>query len=217
MNQASRPGRGGRPAQISVEQITAAAVDLLDREGLEALTMRRIGAHLGVAAMSLYRHLPGRDAILSAVVNHLFATALADLDAGPTWTGALTRFAVAYRRMLLAHPNAVPLLATHPVDPETAVPVLAVLLEGFAAAGVDQDEALIRIQSVGVFTLGHALAQVGARPGAADVEGAVDAVADAGGSRDAGQDPEALDYYQRWFDAGLRALVIGFDHRGAPV
>ncbi|MFD8756245.1 TetR/AcrR family transcriptional regulator [Kitasatospora sp. NPDC059577] len=201
MNQVSRPGRGGRPAQISAEQITAAAIEVLDREGLEALTMRRIGAHLGVAAMSLYRHLPGRDAILSTVVNHLFATALADLDAGPTWTEALTGFAVAYRRMLLEHPNAVPLLATHPVDPDTAVPLLAVLLERFTSAGVDQDEALIRIQSVGVYTLGHALAQVGTHPGADDTDGDED-----------GQDPDALAYYQRWFDTGLRALVTGFEH-----
>ncbi|MEU6237935.1 TetR family transcriptional regulator [Kitasatospora sp. NPDC047058] len=203
MNQASRPGRGGRPAQISADQITAAAIEVLDREGLEALTMRRIGAHLGVAAMSLYRHVPNRDAILARVVNHLFATALAGLDAGPTWTGALTAFAAAYRRMLLEHPNAVPLLATHPVDPDTAVPVLAVLLERFDAAGVGQEEALIRIQSVGVYTLGHALAQVGTR-GAA--EGA-----DAGAAQD-GADAE---YYQRWFDAGLQALVTGFEHRGA--
>jgi AcrR family transcriptional regulator len=204
MNQASRPGRGGRPAQISVDQITAAAIEVVDREGLEALTMRRIGAHLGVAAMSLYRHLPGRDAILSTVVNHLFATALADLDAGPTWAEALTAFAVAYRRMLLEHPNAVPLLATHPVDPDTAVPVLAALLERFTAAGVAQDEALIRIQSVGVFTLGHALAQVGA----------------GGDTEDSGtgatQDSASLDYYQRWFDAGLQALVAGFEHRQTP-
>ncbi|MEU9078028.1 TetR/AcrR family transcriptional regulator [Kitasatospora sp. NPDC004745] len=209
MNQASRPGRGGRPAQISVDQITAAAIQVLDREGLDALTMRRIGSHLGVAAMSLYRHLPGRDAILSAVVNHLFATALADLDAGPTWSGALTGFAAAYRRMLLEHPNAVPLLATHPVDPDTAVPVLAVLLERFTAAGVAQDEALIRIQSVGVYTLGHALAQVGARPGAEGER----AEGGEGDGAEAAQDQAELDYYQRWFDAGLQAMVTGFEHR----
>ncbi|MFB7618331.1 TetR/AcrR family transcriptional regulator [Kitasatospora sp. NPDC056181] len=201
MTQASRPGRGGRPAQISVDRITAAAIEVLDREGLEALTMRRIGAHLGVAAMSLYRHLPGRDAILSAVVDHLFATALTGLDSGPAWPEALTGFAAAYRRMLLEHPNAVPLLATHPVDPDTAMPALAVLLERFTAAGVDQDEALIRIQSVGVYTLGHALAQVGTRPGAE------------GGGSETVKDPAALDYYQRWFEAGLRAMVTGFEHR----
>jgi TetR/AcrR family transcriptional regulator, tetracycline repressor protein len=205
MNQASRPGRGGRPAQLSADQITAAAIDLLDREGLEALTMRRLGAHLGVAAMSLYRHIPGRDAVLSKVVNHLFATALTDLDVGPSWTEALTGFAIAYRRVLLDHPHAVPLLATHPVDPDTAMPLLTVLLDRFTAAGIDQDEALISIQSVGVYTLGHALAQMGTPPGA---EGA-DSIA-------APREPAALDYYQRWFDTGLQALVTGFEHRRQP-
>ncbi|MER8188440.1 TetR/AcrR family transcriptional regulator C-terminal domain-containing protein [Kitasatospora sp. NPDC094015] len=205
MNQASRSGRGGRPAQISVDRITAAAIEVVDREGLDALTMRRIGAHLGVAAMSLYRHLPGRDAILSAVVDQLFASAVADLDPGPAWPDALTAFAVAYRRMLLEHPNAVPLLATHPVSPDTAVPALAALLERFTAAGVPEDEALIRIQSVGVFTLGHALAQVGSGGSTEDHD-----------TGPAAPDPTSLDYYQRWFDAGLQALVAGFEHHRTP-
>ncbi|MFJ9643877.1 TetR/AcrR family transcriptional regulator [Streptomyces sp. NPDC004244] len=206
MTQAPRPGRGGRPAQISVDRITAAAIDLLDREGPEALTMRRLGSHLGVAAMSLYRHVPGRDAVISKVVNRLFATALTGLDAGETWTRALTDFATAYRRMLLDHPHAVPLLATHPVDPATALPLLAALLDRFTTAGIDTDEALIRIQSVGVYTLGHALAQVGRPPGTEDAD------ADAAPA----DDPAALAYYQRWFDAGLHAMITGFDGGRPP-
>ncbi|MEW1635943.1 TetR/AcrR family transcriptional regulator C-terminal domain-containing protein [Streptomyces sp. NPDC093801] len=204
MTQASRPGRGGRPAQISVDRITRAAIDLLDREGADALTMRRLGTHLGVAAMSLYRHLPSRDAVISKVVDHLFTTALTGLDTAGAWPRALTDFATAYRRMLLDHPHAVPLLATHPVDPDTARPLLAPLLRCFTTAGIDTDDALIRIQSVGVYTLGHALAQVGRPPGTGASEDEPAAA------------PEADEYYRRWFETGLHAMISGFD-TGRPL
>ncbi|RJL35467.1 TetR/AcrR family transcriptional regulator [Bailinhaonella thermotolerans] len=198
MNTTPPRNRGGRPAQVTREQIVTAAIDLLDAQGLDALTMRALGAHLGVAAMSLYRHVPGRDAVLSAIVNRLVADALTGLDPGPTWTEAVTGFATAYRRMLLAHPHAVPLLATHPVDVETALPLLRGVLGRFTAAGIAQDDALITIQSVGVYVLGHALAQVGTPPGA----------------EEAGPpDPAARQYYDHWFTTGLNALVTGFQHQ----
>lgn len=193
---APRRGKGGRPAQITTDQVIAAAIGIVDADGLDALTMRGIGARLGVAAMSLYRHFPGRDAILAGIVDRLFATAIATVDPGPTWTDAVTRFAVGYRRMLLDHPNAVPLMATHPVNVETAVPQMAGVLRSFTAAGIELDDALITIQSVGVYVLGHALAQVGVSPGAQ--------------APAPPPDRAALDYYDHWFTTGLNALVAGF-------
>ncbi|MER5651379.1 TetR family transcriptional regulator [Streptosporangium sp. NPDC002524] len=215
MNQPARPrGRGGRPAVLTTERVVAAAVEVLDAEGLDALTMRRVGARLGVAAMSLYRHVPNRDALLAGVVNHLFSQAVAEPDPespeGPEssegtegaegpWAEALTRFAVAYRRTLLLHPRAVPLLATHPVDVDTGLTLLAGLLDRFAAAGVPREGALTAIQSVGVYVLGHALAQVGTPPGAAGPAPVAD--------------PAATAFYDHWFDAGLLAMVSGFERQ----
>ncbi|MFC7385617.1 TetR/AcrR family transcriptional regulator C-terminal domain-containing protein [Sphaerisporangium rhizosphaerae] len=198
----SRPraaGRGGRPAVLSRERIVAAAVEILDAEGLEALTMRRLGTRLDVAAMSLYRHLPNRDALLTALVGHLFAEAVAEPVPAVPWTEALRLFALAYRRTLLAHPDAVPLLATHPVDVDTGLTLLAGLLERFAASGVARQDALTAVQSVGVYVLGHALAQVG-RPL---------------GTRPAAPvaDPAVAAFYDEWFEAGLLAMVTGFERR----
>ncbi|MFD2473175.1 TetR/AcrR family transcriptional regulator [Amycolatopsis silviterrae] len=183
--------RPGRPPQVSADQIVTAAIGLIDDDGLDALTMRALGARLGVAAMSLYRHVPHRDAVLAAVVNRLVTAALADLEPQPSWPEAATGFARAYRAMLLSHPNAVPLLATHPVDVGAVTPLLAGVLDRFAADGIAQDTALIALQSIGVYTLGHALAQVGSPP-------------------DRTADPAAAEYYDQWFAAGLRAMVKGF-------
>ncbi|MCK2215046.1 TetR/AcrR family transcriptional regulator C-terminal domain-containing protein [Actinomadura sp. ATCC 31491] len=183
--------RAGRPAVLTVERIVAAAVRVLDAEGLEALTMRRLGAELGVAAMSLYRHVPSREALLAEVVNRLFAEAATD-PGEAAWPEALTGFARSYRRVLLAHPNAVPLLAVHPVDVELGTALLAGLLGAFARAGVAGEEATTAVQSVAVYVLGHALAQVGAPPGGTP-----------------GPTGESA-FYDGWFEAGLAAMVTGF-------
>jgi hypothetical protein len=103
--------------------------------------------------------------------------------------------------MLLRHPRAVPLLATHPVDQALGLALLRPVLDGFDAAGESREDALTVVQSVGVFVLGHALAQVGAPPGS-------DASGPLGEAPVSDPDPA---YYDAWLDAGLRAMVRGFE------
>ena len=190
--------RGGRPPQLSRRDVITAAITVIDAEGLAALTMRRLATELGVTAMSLYRHVPNRDALLSAVVDMLAAAAITDLDDGWSWRRAVQEFAGGYRAMLLRHPRAVPLLATHPVTIETGLALIDGVLRRFDAAGIGRDQALTVVQSVTVYTLGHALAQVGA-PSEDDVP--------------AGPVASTADYYQQWYEAGLQAMVDGFHQR----
>ncbi|AHH95447.1 hypothetical protein GCM10010174_59630 [Kutzneria viridogrisea] len=178
--------RGGRKPLLSQESILAAAVRVLGAEGLDALTMRRLGTELGVAAMSLYRHVPNRDALLALVVNELFARAMEAVRVDGGVARRLTELARAYREVLLAHPGAVPLLATHPVDLELGESLLAKLFDG-------DERVVTAVQSVAVFVLGHALAQVGTP----HQDGRPTRSADRG-------------YYDQWFEAGLAAMVRGF-------
>lgn len=182
-------GRGGRPAQLHRQDIIRAAVAVIDAEGAEALTMRRLGTELGVAAMSLYRHLPNRAAVLAAVVDHLVAEAATEPEPTASWHRAARDFAGAYRAVLLRHPRAVPLLATHPVSIDTGLALMNGVLARFAAEGIAQERALTVLQSVGVFTLGHALAQTGTGPA------------------------DDLAYYDAWYEEGLAALLDGFRQR----
>jgi AcrR family transcriptional regulator len=141
--------------------------------------------------MSLYRHLPNRDAVLSAVVDRLAADAAPSPDPDADWPAVVRAFAHGYRAVLLRHPRAVPLLATHPVTVETGLDAMAGVLDRFAAAGIGRERALTVVQSVAVFTLGRALAQVGA-PG------------------DEPPAPEHAGYYDRWYADGVEALLTGF-------
>jgi TetR/AcrR family transcriptional regulator, tetracycline repressor protein len=181
---------------LSRADIVAAAVAAIDEAGLEALTMRGLGTRLGVAAMSLYRHLANRDAVLAAVVDHLVAQAVVEPDPDGPWRPAVRAFADGYRAVLLDHPRAVPLMATHPVTVDTGLALMAGVLGRFEAAGIGREQALTVVQSVTVFTLGHALAQVGAD----------------------GELPpaEAAGYYDTWYDEAVEALLDGFARRLAP-
>jgi AcrR family transcriptional regulator len=58
-----------RPAPLSRTSIVAAAVDLADRSGLEAVTMRRVATDLGVATMSLYQHFPTKGTLVVAMTD----------------------------------------------------------------------------------------------------------------------------------------------------
>ena len=84
---------------LTRERIVRAALELVDRSGLDALTMRRLGAALGVEAMSLYKHVPNKRAILDGIRELLIADFAASLPIEPAtrWRDDLARFARAYR------------------------------------------------------------------------------------------------------------------------
>ena len=105
------------PAKKSLmpDQIVAAAIRLLDRDGADAFTMRRLGAELGVDPMAVYYHLSNKASVFDAVVAAIWArTALETAAHGASWRAIAGDIARALRRELRAHPRLVPILATRP-------------------------------------------------------------------------------------------------------
>ncbi|MFE5758160.1 TetR/AcrR family transcriptional regulator [Streptomyces massasporeus] len=113
---ARRASDRGRYGRLSRERVLSAALALVDREGLSALSMRRLGAELNVEAMALYRYAASKDALLDGLVEALYLELEEQLaaDAGEDadWRAGLHRVARATYDVCLAHPHAVPLLAT---------------------------------------------------------------------------------------------------------
>ncbi|MDQ1014677.1 TetR/AcrR family transcriptional regulator [Streptomyces afghaniensis] len=113
---ARRASDRGRYGRLTRERVLAAALELVDREGLSALSMRRLGAELGVEAMALYRYASSKDALLDGLVEALYLELEEQLATGPDggtdWRAGLHRIARATYDVCLAHPQAVPLLAT---------------------------------------------------------------------------------------------------------
>lgn len=92
-----------RRSPLSRERVLRAAVALADQNGIESLTMRRLGQELGVEAMSLYKHVANKDDILDGIVDLV----LGDIDVpatGTPWKTAMRARAISAHQVLLAHP-----------------------------------------------------------------------------------------------------------------
>lgn len=109
--------RMARPRKplLSRERIVACALTLVDAEGLEAVSTRRLAAELGVSGPSLYHHFRTKDEILDAVADTVCARVdLSMFEDGTHWREALLGWARSYRAALTGHPHIVPFLARGP-------------------------------------------------------------------------------------------------------
>jgi AcrR family transcriptional regulator len=104
-----------RRAPLTRERVLTTALRLVDDEGLDALTRRRLGQELGRDAMALYRHAPDRAALLDGIVE-LVLDELDIPDGGQDWQAQLARTAHDFRRIGLAHPHVVSLIVTRPLS-----------------------------------------------------------------------------------------------------
>src|SRR3954466_2640271 len=142
---------------LSRERIVAAAVAFIDDNGLAPLTMRRLGEMLGVEAMALYRHVPGRENLLDAVVESIIEEMRHDEDVieAPRdgWQDFLQRLAHGVRRVALAHPRCFPLIASRPAEAPWLRPPLRSLqwveafLGGLLAEGFSEEAAVVSYRS----------------------------------------------------------------------
>ncbi|MFE7317504.1 TetR/AcrR family transcriptional regulator [Streptomyces sp. NPDC057555] len=97
------PRRGRRPA-FSREAITAAAVELADAEGLDAVTMRAVAARVGAGVMSLYSYAPDKETLLELMVDHVGGGLLPAAPLTGDWRTDLKALAHAQRALMLRHP-----------------------------------------------------------------------------------------------------------------
>jgi AcrR family transcriptional regulator len=133
--QARLARRRPRADGLTIERIVEEAVAIVDDEGLDALTVRRLAARFDTGSATLYRHVASRDELLVLIVDHV----LGEVDVTATGTGPRARveaLAGELRRVLLRHPNLVPALPSAPLQGPNAVrgselSVAAMLESGF--------------------------------------------------------------------------------------
>ncbi len=152
------------------QRILSAAVTFIDDNGLVDLTMRKLGAVLGVEAMSLYRYVPGREELLDGVVDTIVGEMYHDdevhLEPQNGWQDFLQRLAHGVRRVALAHPIAFPLVASRPPEAPWLRPPLRNLhwvesfLKGMTREGFSDDAAVAAYRAFTSFLLGHLLLEV---------------------------------------------------------
>lgn len=144
---------------LSRERIIEAAVALVDEQGVEALSMRRLGAALGVEAMSIYNHIPNKDTLLKALVQHV----LAQIEIPPQeddWAERLKRMSRSYRSLALRHPHFVQLIASRPYSGLPALRQVETIFEILEAGGFEESQWMDIVRTVSSFAIGFTLSEV---------------------------------------------------------
>ena len=151
-----------RDGKITRDLVLTTALQIIDRDGADGLSMRRLARALDRDPMILYRHAPGKAALLDGVAETVLAQLKVD-PADPDWAGQLRAVARDYRALALAHPHVVPLLVTRPLatplalrPPGTLRP-LEDILALLTRAGFSGADALHIYRALFGFLHGHVL------------------------------------------------------------
>ena len=130
----------GRPAgdereRLTRDRVLTAALGLIDSEGIDALSMRKLGAALDVEAMSLYNHVTNKDDVLDGIVALLWSEIETRTPASGPWADQARSFAAAVRATAHAHPEAYQLVLTRGVLPEAVFRLGGNLMDAMREAG----------------------------------------------------------------------------------
>src|SRR5580698_7699248 len=151
-----------RDGKITRDVVLATALEIIDRDGAEGLSMRRLARALDRDPMILYRHAPNKAALLDGVVEVVLAQLKVD-PADPDWAAQLRAVARDYRQLALAHPHVVPLLVTRPLAtplalrPRGTLRPLEDVLDLLTRAGFSGPDALHIYRALFGFLNGHVL------------------------------------------------------------
>lgn len=151
--------RAGSREPLTRQRVLAAAVALADDRGIAAVTMRSLAQRLGVEAMSLYHHVPGKDALLDGMVDLVFDE-IAVPDGDGDWQAAIRGRAMSARDVLRRHPWAIGLLDSRRAPGPSTLRHNDAVLGRFRAAGFSLPMAAHAISVVDSYVYGFALQEL---------------------------------------------------------
>ncbi|MGH2596314.1 MAG: TetR/AcrR family transcriptional regulator, partial [Actinomycetota bacterium] len=148
--------------KLSRERIVATALRIMDSDGLDAVTMRRVGRELGVEAMSLYNHVRDKDDLLDGVREHVLSQFEDPGTHGP-WEERARRGARSWREVLRAHPNTLILISESkgPSMAPGSIRPTEIALRLFKEIGLPDDETVKAFCAFGGYIVGFVLFEVG--------------------------------------------------------
>jgi len=158
---------------ISRDQIVDAALRVVASEGSGSLSIRRLASDLGVAPMSLYRHVSGKDEVLEAVVDRLLAAGWEPAAPREDWRAWVTEAAERLRSLLISQPAALHVYLRHPVVSPAAVVRMNAMMDVLRAGMHGEDAARRAYAAIHTYTLGFSAleaARAGWSPATDDVE-----------------------------------------------
>lgn len=149
----------GRPRspKLSVDRIVSAAMDLVDSEGLDALTMRALSKRLGAKPASVYNHIESRDHLLDLMIARVMEAIDLEPIRNPDLSAALIGQALAFLEAVAKHPHLAEVIAIRPVRSSASFTYYELMLARLTEAGMPPDDALCVLYAIDDFALGAAV------------------------------------------------------------
>jgi AcrR family transcriptional regulator len=143
---------------LTRQRVLEAAVEVVDRDGFEALSMRRLAAELDVQAMSLYNHVAGRDALLDGIIE----VVLAEVAAEPAddWRQSLRALASGFREVSRRHPRVVRVFANRTLASPAWARSVEDTLAALRSGGFGADEAVNAYRVFWAYLSGYVFAEL---------------------------------------------------------
>jgi TetR/AcrR family tetracycline transcriptional repressor len=208
---------GTQRTPLSRERIVGAALRYIDEHGLDALSMHKLGAELGVKAMSLYNHVTNKDDVLDGVVGLLHSEVEHAAPAKDDWRESVRSYANALRNVVHRHPNAAPLINSQQVMPAPALRVVQTQVAALVCHGIQKQDAYALLRTVTSYALGAAFNEVSWSCGAPGCTPAVSDLLRPGTPDELAVVAEVFcgQYnLDAQFELGLDLMLRGIDSRG---
>ena len=145
-----------RAAPLTPERMETLALALVEEEGIEGFSVRKLADRLGCKAMSLYHHYPSKAHLMDAMLDRIIAASPLP-PAGLPWRDRLTEAARAFRAIALAHPRFFPFLATHRMNTRAGLAWLDGILAIFRDAGFTPEQTARLFRAFGYYLMGAGL------------------------------------------------------------
>lgn len=166
---AEKTGGGTLPADqdsaarppLTYGRIIRTAIRLIEQEGSQAVSMRRLGGELGVAAMSLYNHVPSKEAVLDGVADEILAGLELGEDIAADWRDRTRTLAHAFRHTAHVHPRCMMLVLERSMDWTRVLTPIEHMLEIAHAAGFRGDPAVRVMRTFMSYVVGTLMREAG--------------------------------------------------------
>jgi AcrR family transcriptional regulator len=147
---------------LNRQRVLQAALRLVDQEGLESLSMRRLGQELGVGATALYNHIADKAAMLDGLVETVLGEVLLPPgDDAADWMAAIRSICRSLRQVAHRHPNLVPLIAGRPFNSPGALRPVEVMFQVLCRAGFEENLVVEAQRALSGFVLGYVQMELG--------------------------------------------------------
>jgi len=152
--------------QLTRRRIIAAAMDLIERDGAEAITMDRLATELGCGVMSLYHHVPSKSALLDGVADAVMSGIEVTSVPVGGWHEQIRAQARAFRQVARGHPRCTVVVVSRPPSSARMVRPVEAALATLCDAGFGRQEAVRILRAFVVYIMGSVLHEIGIAPGA---------------------------------------------------